>query len=130
MDTLYLMTRTKVTIVFLSHLFPLNNILSMLILFNRQPSSFLLYNSASSNQCVKNNFLARQAEDLKIVCYYGAWSVYRPAPFNFSVTNIDPFSCTHLIYSFAGLEPDSLTIMSLDTEEDITKGGLRSIEMC
>ena len=128
MDTLYLMTRTKVTIVFLSHLFPLNNILSMLI----QSSTFLLL---TLQLCIIhpmriNKFLARQAEDLKIVCYYGAWSVYRPAPFNFSVTDIDPFSCTHLIYSFAGLEPDSLTIMSLDTEEDITKGGLRSIEMC
>ena len=73
-------------------------------------------------------FLARQAEDLKIVCYYGAWSVYRPAPFNFSVSDIDPFSCTHLIYSFAGLDPDSLTIMSLDTEEDITKGRIFCLE--
>ena len=32
------------------------------------------------------------------VCYYGAWSVYRPAPSNFRVGDIDPFSCTHLIY--------------------------------
>lgn len=81
-------------------------------------SLFLIqHNKKFTSQC-----LARQAEDLKIVCYYGAWSVYRPAPFNFSVSDIDPFSCTHLIYSFAGLDPDSLTIMSLDTEEDITKG--------
>ena len=74
------------------------------------------------NQMHETQILARKAEDLKIVCYYGAWSVYRPAPFNFSVSDIDPFSCTHLIYSFAGLDPDTLTIMSLDTEEDITKG--------
>ena len=32
------------------------------------------------------------------VCYYGAWSVYRPKPLNFGVGDIDPFSCTHLIY--------------------------------
>ena len=58
------------------------------------------------------------------MCYYGAWSVYRPEPYNFGVSDIDPFSCTHLIYSFAGLDPDSLTIVSLDVEEDIVKGNL------
>ena len=56
------------------------------------------------------------------MCYYGAWSVYRPAPFNFTVADIDPLACTHLIYSFAGLHNDTLTIVSLDTEEDIVKG--------
>ena len=61
-------------------------------------------------------------EDYKVVCYYGAWSVYRPPPFNFGVDDIDPYSCTHLIYSFAGLDETSLTIKSLDTEEDIVKG--------
>ena len=35
------------------------------------------------------------------VCYYGAWSVYRPKPLNFGVGDIDPFSCTHLIYRWA-----------------------------
>ena len=64
----------------------------------------------------------KKLEPYKIVCYYGAWSVYRPEPFNFGVNDIDPFSCTHLIYSFAGLDPDNLTIVSLDVEEDIVKG--------
>ena len=39
------------------------------------------------------------------VCYYGAWSVYRPKPLNFGVGDIDPFSCTHLIYRWARPEP-------------------------
>ena len=65
---------------------------------------------------------AQTTADYKIVCYYGAWSVYRPTPANFGVANIDPFSCTHLIYSFAGLDQDSLTIVSLDAAEDIVKG--------
>jgi hypothetical protein len=34
----------------------------------------------------------------------------------------DPFSCTHLIYSFAGLDPKNLSMVSLDPEEDIVKG--------
>ena len=64
----------------------------------------------------------KKLEPYKIVCYYGSWSVYRPEPFNFGVNDIDPFSCTHLIYSFAGLDPDNLTIISLDVDEDIVKG--------
>ena len=64
----------------------------------------------------------KKVEPYKIVCYYGSWSVYRPQPYNFGVSDIDPFSCTHIIYSFAGLDPDSLTIVSLDVEEDIVKG--------
>ena len=68
----------------------------------------------------------RSSPDYKIVCYYGAWSVYRPKPANFGVSDIDPFSCTHLIYSFAGLDKESLTIMSLDAAEDIVKGKLQT----
>ena len=70
--------------------------------------------------------VTRAAADYKIVCYYGAWSVYRPPPANFGVANIDPFSCTHLIYSFAGLDQDTLTIVSLDAAEDIVKGKCQS----
>ena len=53
------------------------------------------------------------------MCYYGAWSVYRPAPFNFTVADIDPLACTHLIYSFAGLESHNWTMKSLDPWMDL-----------
>lgn len=33
-----------------------------------------------------------------LVCYYGTWAVYRPDAGKFSVENIDPFLCTHVIY--------------------------------
>ena len=35
------------------------------------------------------------------VCYYTNWAQYRPAPMKFFPENIDPFLCTHIIYSFA-----------------------------
>ncbi|KAG7164862.1 chitinase 10-like 5, partial [Homarus americanus] len=62
----------------------------------------------------------------KLVCYFGAWSVYRPEPFDFSVADIDPFSCTHVIYSFAGLKENENTIMALDEKLDIVKGGYKA----
>ncbi|TRY79747.1 hypothetical protein TCAL_01968 [Tigriopus californicus] len=58
----------------------------------------------------------------KIICYYGSWSIYRPEPMNIKVSDIDPFACSHLIYSFAGLDNQTWEITSLDPEQDIVKG--------
>jgi GH18 family chitinase len=43
----------------------------------------------------------------------------------FTSQDIDPKMCTHLIYSFAGLEGNQ--IVSLDTEEDIENGGYTKV---
>ena len=59
--------------------------------------------------------------DFKIVCYYGGWSVYRQSPMAFGPENIDPFMCTHLIYSFTGLEGNKM--VTLDNEADVVQGG-------
>ena len=58
----------------------------------------------------------------KIVCYYGAWAVYRKTPMAFNVTDIDPHACTHLIYAFAGLDEYTNKIISLDPKVDIEEG--------
>nr|XP_053653206.1 probable chitinase 10 [Cherax quadricarinatus] len=67
-----------------------------------------------------------QSGDYKLICYYGGWSVYRPEPFDFSVADIDPFSCTHLIYSFAGLKENEHTIISLDEKLDVVQGSYKA----
>jgi len=54
----------------------------------------------------------------KMVCYYGSWAVYRPDKGKYPVENIDPFLCTHLIYTFAGLGYDN-KIRSLDPWNDL-----------
>ena len=45
--------------------------------------------------------------DSKVVCYWGTWSNYRPNAGKFTPENINPKLCTHIIYSFAGLEGES-----------------------
>lgn len=57
--------------------------------------------------------------DYKVVCYYGSWAVYRPGLGKFDVEDIDPFLCTHLIYTFAGLDPHTHRIKSLDPWNDL-----------
>ncbi|XP_065077234.1 chitotriosidase-1-like [Ochlerotatus camptorhynchus] len=72
----------------------------------------------------------------KIVCYVGTWAVYRPGRGRFDIDHIDPFLCTHLIYSFFGINEDgSIRIIDpyLDLEENWGRGhikrfnGLKSI---
>ena len=58
----------------------------------------------------------------KVVCYYGSWSVYRPSKGKYSVEDLDPFLCTHYVYSFAGLSKDH-KIQPLDSWNDLTEYG-------
>ncbi len=58
-------------------------------------------------------------EKKKVVCYYGSWAVYRYGPGKFDVENIDPFLCTHLIFTFAGLDERTNRIVSLDPYNDL-----------
>ena len=55
-----------------------------------------------------------------IVCYFASWAIYRPAEGSFKVENIDPFLCTHIVYTFAGLDIHG-HIVSLDIENDVSR---------
>lgn len=59
-----------------------------------------------------------------IFCYYGSWATYRPGIAQFDVENIDPSLCTHIVYTFMGLNGG--VIASLDPfndfEENFGKG--------
>lgn len=58
-----------------------------------------------------------------VACYYSSWSIYREEEGRFTINDIDPTLCTHLIYSFAGLDINT-RISSLDPNNDITNGNL------
>jgi len=51
-----------------------------------------------------------------IFCYYGSWTTYRPGIAQFDVENIDSSLCTHIVYSFMGLNGG--VIASLDPFND------------
>ncbi|GJQ66213.1 hypothetical protein Trydic_g4271 [Trypoxylus dichotomus] len=59
----------------------------------------------------------------KIVCYHGTWANYRQGQCRYTIENIDPNLCTHIIYAFAGLG-DDCKIRLLDTWLDIDLGAL------
>lgn len=59
------------------------------------------------------------SHDKEVVCYWGTWSNYRPADGKFTPEDVDPTLCTHLIYSFAGLNSSTWDIVSLDPWMDL-----------
>ncbi|KAJ9584392.1 hypothetical protein L9F63_021261, partial [Diploptera punctata] len=64
-----------------------------------------------------------------VVCYVSTWAVYRPDKGAWSIDNLDPTLCTHVVYAFAGLDNNTNTIRSLnpyyDLEDNWGKGTFR-----
>ncbi|XP_032672455.1 probable chitinase 2 [Odontomachus brunneus] len=68
--------------------------------------------------------LAAPKHDKVVVCYVASWATYRPSYGAFSVENLRPEHCTHLVYSFAGLDTATWSIKSTDPWTDIEKDGI------
>nr|AFC60661.1 chitinase [Pandalus japonicus] len=58
------------------------------------------------------------AEGYTMVCYFSSWATYRPGDGKYTVEDVDPSLCTHLIYAFAGLGYDN-NIRVLDPYNDL-----------
>ena len=56
------------------------------------------------------NFQIVSHAEAILVCYYGSWAAYRPGDGKFLATDIDPHLCTHLVYSFIGLNRDTYEV--------------------
>ncbi|XP_022252485.1 probable chitinase 10 [Limulus polyphemus] len=66
----------------------------------------------------------KDSSNLKLVCYYANWAVYRPGLAKFTPDNINPYLCTHLIYAFAGFGKD-YELKPFDSYNDIEQGNYR-----
>ncbi len=58
----------------------------------------------------------------KIVCYYSNWAYTRPQPMNYDINDIPADLCTHVIYSFVGLNSDTWEVSVLDQKHDVDGG--------
>ncbi|XP_050304967.1 probable chitinase 10 isoform X2 [Anthonomus grandis grandis] len=72
---------------------------------------------------VDNNY----EDSKKIVCYVEAAAAYRRQPLTFTAEDLDANLCTHVIYAFASLDPDSYNAVANDEEYDIVQGGYKSV---
>ena len=59
--------------------------------------------------------------DKKIVCYFSSWTVYRTGLGKFDISDINPQLCTHIIYSFLGINTDG-SVRVMDSWADLPSG--------
>lgn len=57
--------------------------------------------------------------DFKVVCYFTNWAWYRQEGGKYLPEDIDTDLCTHIVYGFAVLDRDSLTIKTHDSWADL-----------
>lgn len=69
-------------------------------------------------ECVSSAVTYQQR---KIVCYYSGWAVYRNDPMSYDIEHIPGDLCTHIIYSFVGLDTKTYLLRSIDPEYDFEK---------
>lgn len=61
-------------------------------------------------------------KDYKVLCHMTNWAFYREGQGKFAPENLDSSLCTHILYSFATLDPQSLTMKEFDPWGDIENG--------
>ncbi|XP_011500628.1 PREDICTED: probable chitinase 2 [Ceratosolen solmsi marchali] len=54
-----------------------------------------------------------------VACYFQSWAIFRNGDGVFQIQDIKPEYCTHLVYSFAGLNGTTFQIKSLDPWADL-----------
>nr|QLG00092.1 chitinase 4 [Sogatella furcifera] len=62
-------------------------------------------------------------EAKKVVCYYGSWAAYRKPPVAYQIEDIPVNLCTHVVYSFLGVDENTWKIKFLDPNIDVDKKG-------
>ena len=54
----------------------------------------------------------------KKVCYFTNWSQYRSGPARFEPEHIDPFLCTHIVYAFAYINNQTLSLTEIEPNDE------------
>lgn len=68
---------------------------------------------------VSDPFIPTGNNDYMVVCYFTNWAWYRPGIGKYKPEDIDSTLCTHIIYGFAVLNGQTLTIRTHDSWADI-----------
>lgn len=75
--------------------------------------------SVENSQSVSAEIVESSSEsDYKVICYFTNWAWYRQGGGKYLPENIDGKLCTHIVYGFAVLDRDRLTIKPHDTWAD------------
>ncbi|XP_050702746.1 chitotriosidase-1-like [Eriocheir sinensis] len=73
-------------------------------------------NNNNNNNLLDNQLLEENGgkEKKAVVCYYASWAYYKKGPAKYTLDDTPVHMCTHLVYAFAVLDPDTFTTVQHD----------------